>query len=85
MPESKISTTVGIMKLKMLYKAALLLHYFNTQFIYRVYSGREALNLYKNTKMFVTLFRNPLLSHVVCHTINLSFLHRLLVFKNLHR
>jgi len=49
MSESKINTTVGIKKLKMLYKAALLLHYFNTQFFYRIYSGREALNLYKDT------------------------------------
>jgi hypothetical protein len=32
----------------MQHKAALMLHYFNIQFIYRVYSGKEALNLYKD-------------------------------------
>jgi len=65
MPESKINTTVGIRKLKLLFKAALLLHYFNTQFIYRVYSGREALNLHKDT-LKGSLHCSEILCSVMC-------------------
>jgi len=68
MSESKISTTAGTKELKMLYKAVLLLHYFNTQFIYRVYSGREALNLYKDTLICLLHCSEILCSFMWCVT-----------------
>ena len=52
----------------MLYKAVLLLHYFNTQFIYRVYSGREALNLYKDTLICLLHCSEILCSFMWCVT-----------------